>query len=179
MSNACAQNHLPVRDSRFPLGCRFLGQGYAAEKDDPAEEHRYADSSNKFYQLWCTSVLSSQPIRETAADEMAESWKKLWYRDDPWNVAFHEAGSIDLSALLATTHKLPRPLAADPEFMHDWLYDCSDRCFMIYGDDDPGARQEWKRLMQLRKDVMDHLGSDPAGRSVIKMLRNAKLYPVK
>ncbi len=32
--------------------------------------------------------------------------------------------------------------------------------------------------MRLRKEVTVHLGGDPAARQVLKMLKNAKLYPV-
>ena len=137
------------------------------------------DSSNKFYHLWCTSISSSQLARKASADEMTEHWKKLWYRDDSFSAAFHETGSFDLLVMMGITHQVPRPMVDDPVFMKDWLNDCSDRCFMIYGDDDPGARDEWLRMRRLQKDVMDHLGSDPASKSVIKVLVNAKLYPVK
>ena len=70
-------------------------------------------------------------------------------------------------------------MAADPVFLHDWLADCGERCFMVYGDDDPGARKQWLRMMRLRKDVMSDLGRDEVSKSVRKMLENAKLDPVK
>ena len=178
VSNACAQTRALRPDSRFPQACRFLVPNFATEKDDPEEERRYAESSNKFYHLWCASDSSSRQAREAAADEKAESWKKLWYRDDPFNAAFHETGSFDLLVLLGITQKLPRPLVASPEFMQDWLKDCSDRCFMIYGDDDPEAKQEWQRMMHLRDDVLVHLEREQAAKPVLTMLKNAKLYPV-
>lgn len=164
--------------SRIPWACRFLAPDYSVEKDDPEEEHSYAESSNKFYHLWCTSISSSKLDRETAANDMVGLWKKLWYRDEPFNVAFHETGSFDILVLLGITHKVPKPLTADPEFMHEWLKDCSDRCFMIYGDDDPSAKQEWQRMMHLRHDVLIHLKREPAAEPVFTMLKNAELYPV-
>jgi len=109
---------------------------------------------------------------------MTERWKKLWYRDDPFNAEFHETGSFGLLVLIGITHKIPKPLATDSTFMHDWLADCSDRCFMIYGDDDPGAKEEWKKMLRLRKDLMVHLEGDAGAKPVMTMLKNAKLYPV-
>jgi hypothetical protein len=109
---------------------------------------------------------------------MAARWKVLWYRDAPFNAEFHETGSWDLLVLLAVTRRVPRPMGDDPVFLHDWMEDCSERCFMTYGDDDLGAHRDWLRMMRLRKEVMVHLPGDAASKQVLKMLKNAKLYPV-
>jgi len=106
---------------------------------------------------------------------MAERWKNLWYRDDPFNAAFHETGSSDLLIMIAITRTIPQPLVVDQKFMHDWLDDCKDRCFMIYGDDDPGANKEKLQMHRLRDYVLNHLKMGPATKPVLEMLKNAKL----
>jgi hypothetical protein len=106
---------------------------------------------------------------------MAESWKQTWYSKDWYNAAFHETGSYELLVVIAITRKLPGPLVADPRFMHDWLEDCRGSCFQIFGNDDPGAKAESVRLLRLRSDVMDEFKGDPAAKSVLEMLKNARL----
>ena len=179
--DACAQTRPAPTSPRIPWACIFLNRGTETEqeiKDDPLDEQNYDRSLKEFYRLWCTAGPGALRDRQQAADTAAVQWKAVWYRDDPFNAAFHETGSFGMLVLIGITHRVPRPMVNDPDFLHDWLKDCSDRCFMLYGDDDPGARQEWLRFMRLRREVMVSLGGDPAARPVLKMLKNAKLYPV-
>jgi hypothetical protein len=179
--DVCAQNHHDSDSPHSPWACVFLNRDTETEqelKDDPPLEQDYERSLKEFYRLWCTATRGTSQDRHNAEDKVAVQWKSLWYRDDPFNAEFHETGSFGLLVLMAVTHRVPEPMVNDGTFLNDWLNDCSDRCFMVYGDDDPGARQEWLRLMRLRKEVMVHLGGDPATRPVLKMLKNAKLYPV-
>ena len=131
----------------------------------------------EFYRVWCAGTVSSVQVRKSASDAVAERWKRLWY-STPFNVAFHETGSFGLLALMGVTHRVPKPMIEDPTFMHDWLEDCKERCFMIYGDDDPGAKDEWLLMNRLRDDVSMNLKREPAAKLVLTMLKNAKLYPV-
>jgi hypothetical protein len=178
-SNLRAQRGVLPSGSGIPWACRFLGtDDEKAEQNDPQEERNYSRSINRFYQLWCTSAPGSPGVRNEAANTMAESWKQLWYRDDPFNAAFHETGSLDLLATIAITRRLPKPMVDNPIFMRDWAEDCSDRCFMIYGDDDPGASKARLHMLQLRNYVLNHLRREPAAKPVLKMLKNAKLDTV-
>jgi hypothetical protein len=175
-----AQQTAHGQRASFPWACLYFapaGGDNSADSDDP-EERRLSAGADEVYRLWCTSSSSSRQSRERAADAMATQWKRLWYRDDPFNAAFHETGSFGLLVLMGITHRVPKPMADDAEFMRDWLADCSDRCFMTYGDDDPSAKAEWQKLLRLRNEVSHHLGSDPAAKPVLTMLKNAKLYPV-
>jgi hypothetical protein len=176
-----AQSGPHTAGSHFPPACSYFdpGRGEAEDaKNDPKEEQKYDAGVREFYRLWCTPVPSTPQQHRAAADDVAIRWKQIWYRENPFSAEFHETGSFALLVLMGITHRVPQTMADDPVFMKDWLNDCSDRCFMLYGDDDPGERQEWLELMRLRKEVMEHLGGDPAARSVIRMLKNAKLYPV-
>jgi len=167
---------------QLPWACLYFdpGRGVAEDpKSEPKEEQKFDAGMREFYRLWCTPVPSTPQQRRTAVNDVASLWKRIWYRENPFSAVFHETGSFGLLVLMGITRRVPQPMVDDPVFMKDWLDDCSDRCFMLYGDDDPGARQEWLKLMRLRKDVMEHLGGDPAARPVIRMLKNAKLYPVK
>ncbi|MGO8934850.1 MAG: hypothetical protein ACLPLZ_10575 [Terracidiphilus sp.] len=171
-----AQHSAHPLGSRIPWACQLLSTGEEnAEKSDPEEEQNYSRGFNDFYRLWCTSVSSSPRAKEDAADAMAERWKRLWYRDPPYNAAFHEVGSFELLVVIAITRKLPGPLVADPKFMQDWLKDCKGSCFQIFGNDDPSAKAESLRLLRLRNDVMDHLKGDPEAKPVLEMLKNARL----
>jgi hypothetical protein len=179
-SRAQSGRHPP--SPRFAWACSYFdpGRGVGEDaKDDPKEEREYNASVKELYRLWCTQVSSTLQQRRAAADNVASLWKQLWYRENPFSAEFHETGSFALLALMGITHRVPQPMVDDSVFMKDWLNDCSDRCFMTYGDDDPGAKRESMRSMRLRKDVMDHLANDPASNSVLNMLRNAKLYSVK
>jgi hypothetical protein len=179
-SNLHAQRIAHPSGLAMPWACRFLGpDDEKAEGNDPEEEKNYPRSFNNFYRLRCTSAPASSGVRRDAANKVAESWRQLWYRDDPFNAAFHETGSFELLVMIAIMRKIPTPMVDNPAFMRDWMEDCSDRCFMLYGDDAPGARQDWLRLMRLRKEAMMRLGGDPAAKPVLKMLKNSKLYPVK
>jgi len=161
--------------SNIPWACSNFAPEEAA-KNDPEEEQEYSRSLNEFYRLWCTSAERSPKTREDAANTMTERWKKLWYRDDPFNAAFHETGSTDLLVMMAITGEVPKPLLADPAFMHDWLKDCSERCFMIYSEDESG--EDRRRSLRLRNEALDHLKGKPAAKPVLDMLRTAKLEPV-
>jgi hypothetical protein len=149
-----------------------------AERNEPEEEQLYNRSFDDFYRLWCTSASRSPDAREDAANTMADRWKQLWYRDDPFNVAFHETGSFELLVMMAITRRVPKPMVDNPTFLHDWMDDCSDRCFMIYGDEDPSAGKEKLRMLRLRNDVLAHLRREPAAKRVLEMLKNTKLDPV-
>jgi len=168
-----AQHPASKADTHIPRACTFLTSNYEVEKDDPQEERSYAASENRFFGLWCTAASSSLENREAAADEMAACWKKLWYRDDPFNAAFHETGSDDLLAMMAITSKVPKPLIADSAFMHDWLEDCRDRCFMIYGEDESG--EDRLHLVSLRNEALDHLKKDSAAKPILEMLKTATI----
>ncbi|MGO9336171.1 MAG: hypothetical protein ACLPY1_01560 [Terracidiphilus sp.] len=166
---------------RFPWACLYFdpGRGEVEDaKDEPKEEQEYSASVKELYRLWCTPVSSTLQQRQTAEDDVASLWKRIWYRENPFSAEFHETGSFALLVPMRITHRVPQSMIDDPVFMKDWLNDCSDRCFMLYDDDDPGANREWAQMMRLRKMVIDGLGSDPTGRQVKKMLKNAKLYPV-
>jgi hypothetical protein len=179
--DANAQDRPVPSSSPSPWACVFLNsdRGTDAElKDDPSEERTYDASLKELYRLWCTAGPGTSLDRQQAADRVAAQWKALWYRDNPFNAEFHETGSFGLLVLIGVTHRVPKPMVDDPVFLHDWMEDCSNRCFMLYGDDDPGAHQEWLQFMRLRKEVIVHLGGDSAARQVLKMLKNAKLYPV-
>jgi hypothetical protein len=175
-----AQQHPSPPAFRFPKACLYFKPDLSDQpsSDDLAEERDLSASAAEVYRVWCTPGRYAQELKLKAADRMAVSWKRLWDRGDPFNTAFHETGSFGLLVLIGITQKVPRPMAEDKAFLHDWLEDCSERCFMIYGDDDPGARHEWLRLMQLRRETMVQLGKDPAAKPVIRMLKSAKLYPV-
>jgi hypothetical protein len=177
---ASAQNKVEAARSQFPWACRYFDRSNDADtdtEDDPLERDLDADVA-AFYRLWCTTTPSTPIARQAAAEKVATNWKKLWYRENPFNASFHEVGSFTLLVLMGITHRVPVQMTADPAFMHDWLADCSERCFMIYGDDDPGARQEQLRMIRLREEVVDHLGNTPAAKSVREMLKNAKLDSV-
>ncbi len=110
---------------------------------------------------------------------MAERWKKLWYRDDPFNAAFHETGSFDLLVLMGITHRMPSPMTVDEAFTKDWVSDCNDRCFMVYDDSGgPEVQQTLRNQLRLRKDLLQHLKREPAATPVIAMIRNLKVTPV-
>jgi hypothetical protein len=180
-SDSCAQGRPAPSSPRLPWACVFLDSGQEADidlADDPPEERAYAASLKDLYRLWCTANPSTLDEKQSASDRTAIKWKSIWYRDNPYSASFHETGSFELLVLIGVTHRIPKAMVNDPVFLHDWMEDCSDRCFMLYGDDDPGARKEWLRFMRLRKEVIVHLGADPAARSVVAMLKNAKLYPV-
>ena len=180
--NSRAQSGPHTTSPRFPSACFYFdpSRGAAEDtKDEPIEEQKYDASVRELYRLWCTPVPSTLQQRKVAADDVASLWKQIWYREDPFSAEFHETGSFGLLVLIGITDRVPRSMIDDPVFMKDWLNDCRDRCFMIYGDDDPGAAQESQRMVRLRKNIMDHLGTDPASKSVKNMLRDAKLYLVK
>jgi hypothetical protein len=171
-----AQQIAPPSDPPVPWACSFLPTGEEnAEKNDPEEEQDYSRSFNAFYRLWCTSSSSSPRAKEDAANAIAERWKQLWYRDSPYDAAFHEIGSYELLLVIAVTHELPKPLVADPTFMQDWLKDCRGSCFQIFGNDDPSAKAEAERLHRLRNEVMIELQGNPAAKPVVEMLKNARL----
>src|SRR5208282_5991577 len=103
--NSLAQHEVPKAGTRIPWACSLLTPDYQAEKDDPKEEQTYATSARRFYRLWCTATLSSPEAREDASNSMAKDWKHLWYRDEPFNAAFHETGSYDLLVEIAIMGK--------------------------------------------------------------------------
>jgi hypothetical protein len=180
LPDVCAQNRTSPSQRHFPRACSYFNSGGDEERnaeDDP-EERKLDASIMSFYRLWCTAGPGTPQQREEAADSVATQWKTLWYRETPFNTAFHETGSFTLLVLMGITHRVPRTMVSDSAFLHDWLEDCSERCFMLYGDDDPGAPQEWRRMMRLRREVQDHLGGKPAALQVLQMLKSAKLYPV-
>jgi len=181
-TNLFAQHQRGSANSKAPWVCSFLDSSVdviSTEKDDPAVEQAYAMSSRDLYRVWCKSEVDSAQDRENAANTFTRRWKSLWYRDNPFNAAFHEVGSFDLLVLMGITHKVPKPMIDDPAFMSAWLEDCKDRCFMIYGDDDPGAKDQWLKMLRLRNDVLKNLKREPAAKPVLTMLKNAKLYPVR
>ena len=151
---AIAQNN-PLGDHR-PWPCTLV-EPVSVDRTDPIEEQEYESSFNEFYRLWCSPDSGPPQARSDVANHVAARWKKLWYRDTPFNAAFHETGSFELLVLIAITRKLPDALTSDPVFMKDWLSDCSDRCFMIYGEDDPSAKQERLRMLRFRNDVIANL----------------------
>lgn len=164
----------------FPWACAYFapqGGDDSSDSDDP-EEKQLSARADEVYRMWCTASSSSRQDRERAADAMALQWKKLWYRDKPFNTAFHETGSFGLLVLMGITHRVPKPMIEDLEFMHDWLADCSDRCFMTYGDDGPDAKEELRKMLRLRDEVSNHLVADSATKPILTMLKNAKLDPV-
>jgi hypothetical protein len=95
----------------FPWACLYFAPAESddsADPDDP-EEKRLSASADEVYRLWCTPAPSSRQVREQAADAMAAQWKTLWYRDNPFNAAFHETGSFGLLVLMGITHRVPKP----------------------------------------------------------------------
>jgi hypothetical protein len=175
-SSLFALHSPPPSGSSIPWACQFLPTGEEnAEKSDPDVQQSYSRSFNEFYRLWCTSASSSPKAKEDATNSLAESWKQLWYSKDWYNAAFHEVGDFELLVVIAVTRKLPEPLVADPTFMQDWLRGCKGSCFQIFGNDDPSAKAESARLLRLRNEVMTELQGDPAAKSVLEMLKNARL----
>jgi hypothetical protein len=121
-SNLHARRSTLPSSSGILWASRFIEPGNEnTEGNDPEEEQNCSRSFNDFYRLRCTSAPASPSVRENAANKMAESWKQLWYRENPFNAAFYETGSFELLVTIAIARNIPKPMVDNPRFMRDWM----------------------------------------------------------
>ena len=76
---------------------------------------------------------------------------------------FTRMARLTYLSLSGITHQLPAKMVNDPQFLKNWIADCSYSCFHIGGDPaDPADARFILMQLQLRNDVLDHLKKEPA-----------------
>ena len=168
-AQSCDAAHSAFSKARFFFAPQRIGS------EESAEERAYSISISEVYRLWCTPNRSNPDQRMAAVDTMVKRWKAVWYRDDPYDAAFHETSASDLLELIGLTHELPAQMVSDPAFTKDWVKACADTCFTIWGvPADPAEEHGLAMRLWLRNDLLDNLKREPASKPVIKMLVEAR-----